>query len=397
VGVDAGACAARRLALEAKAPALMRYMIGLCLLAAACTARPAQVSNSVRGAYETALAPFRDGFAVAWYDTRDGNGEIYLRLLDASGRPAGPERRLTNGPENSYEASIDRVGDAIAVAWYDQSGEGPQTAKLGVWTGDGTNLWVQSLGDGSRNPVIVSDGTAILCAWIRAEANGRESVVAGWWDAGGRPRGTPVPLGAASKTTWNLNAALAGHGAAWVVFDAEVTTRASEVYAGVLDGSHVTLKSLTKDDGAPSKYPSLAIAADGRAALSWQDERDGNVEVYLLTGQLRDLAGEAEGRAHRVTTTPGESIGAYLTWNGDRLGLAWSDKTTGQHEVYFTSFDSSGTSREPPQRITQNSTWSLVPAIRPSREGFSLAWTEYTPASLEIHQGTAEVFFTSVP
>jgi hypothetical protein len=375
----------------------MRYTVGLCLLTAACTARPAQVSNSVTGAYETALAPFRDGFAVAWYDTRDGNGEIYMRLLDANGRPAGPERRLTNGPENSYEASIDRVGDALAVAWYDQSGKGQQVAKLGVWSGDGTNRWVQSLGDGTRNPVVVSDGTAIFCAWIRAEADGRESVFGGWWQADGKPRGVPLPLGDASKTTWNLNAALDEHGAAWVVFDAEVSTGASEVFASVLDGFHVTLKSLTMNDGAPSKYPDLAIGAGGRAALSWQDERDGNVEVYLLTGPLRDLTGDVEGRARRVTSTPGESIGAYLTWNGDRLGLAWSDKTYGQHEVYFASFDASGTSHEEPRRITQNSTWSLVPAIRSSGRGFSLAWTEYIPASLAIHQGTAEVFFTSVP
>ena len=376
----------------------MRYGIALCVLATACSAaQPSQVSNSLKGAYETALTPFRDGFAVAWYDTRDGNGEIYMRLLDANGGPAGPERRLTNGPQNSYEASIDALGDALVVAWYDQSDEGQQTAKLGVWTGDGTNRWVQTLGDDTRNPIVLSDGQTIFCAWIRSEAGGRESVVAGWWDADGRPRGMPRALGAASKTTWNLNAALDGHGAAWVVFDAEVSTRASEVYAGVIEGSQVTLRSLTKDDGAPSKYPSLAIAADGRAALSWQDERDGNVEVYLVTGQLRDLTGDIEGRAHRVTSTPGESIGAYLTWNGDRLGLAWSDKTPGQHEVYFTSFDSNGTAREPSRRITENSMWSLVPAIRPSRTGFALAWTEYIPASVKVHEGTAEVFFQAIP
>ena len=56
----------------------MRYCIGLCVLAAACAARPAHVSQSVKGAYETALTPFRDGFALAWYDSRDGNGGVSL-------------------------------------------------------------------------------------------------------------------------------------------------------------------------------------------------------------------------------------------------------------------------------------------------------------------------------
>jgi hypothetical protein len=112
---------------------------------------------------------------------------------------------------------------------------------------------------------------------------------------------------------------------------------------------------------------------------------------------LRDLTGEIDGRSRRVTSTPGESIGAYLAWNGDRLGLAWSDKTPGQHEVYFESFDSSGEPRETARRITENSSWSLVPAIRPREAGFALAWNEYVPASAEIHDGTSEVFFGSVP
>ena len=62
---------------------------------------PIQVSHSGAGAYEAALATDEKGFAVAWYDTRDGNAEIYMRLLDDSGRPSGPERRLTETPDAS--------------------------------------------------------------------------------------------------------------------------------------------------------------------------------------------------------------------------------------------------------------------------------------------------------
>ncbi|HLG57160.1 MAG TPA: hypothetical protein VI485_17600 [Vicinamibacterales bacterium] len=338
-----------------------------------------------------------DGFAAAWYDTRDGNAEIYLRLLDADGRPAGPERRLTNGPEDSYEVSIDGLGDAIAVAWYDQSGKGQQVTKLGLWNTGGSNRWVKTMAEGTRNPVIQSDGRAIFCAWIQMELDGREAVFGGWWEADGQPRAAPLRLGPASKTTWNLNVALDHSGVPWVVFDAAASTRTNELYVVRADAAGTGAVRLTKDDGASSKYPDLAIGADGRAALTWYDERDGNAEVYLLTGRLADLTGEIDGRSRRVTTTPGESIGAYLDWNGDRLGLAWSDKIGGQHEIVFQSFDTSGTARGPARRLTQNTTWSLVPAIQPWRGGFALAWNEYAPASVEIHVGTSEVFFVSVP
>ena len=371
--------------------------IACAISAVACSDRPTQVSNSRKGAYEAALTPFGQGFAVAWYDTRDGQGEIYVRMLDVNGQPSGPERRLTNGPEDSYEASIDRLGDDLVVAWYDQSSKGQQIAKLGKWGRDGTNRWVHAFESGSRNPVILSDGSAIFCAWIQSEGDGREAVFAGWWESNGRPRSAPVRLGAASKTTWNVNATLDGSGVAWVVFDAEASTRASEVYIARAEASSAGAVRLTKDDGAPSKYPDLAFGAGGHTALSWQDDRHGNPEVYLFTGRLSDLTGEIEERARRVTMTPGETIGAYLKWNRDRLGLAWSDKMSGQHEIYFESFDPDGTSRGAPRRLTETAMWSLVPAIQPRRDGFALAWTEYAPESVESHQGTAEVFFVSVP
>src|SRR5688572_20615103 len=85
---------------------------------------PRQISASGKGAYEAALASryLRGaGFVTAWYDTRNGNAEIYMRLLTDNGAPAGPERRLTNGPEESYEPSIELVGpNDVAVAWYDK-------------------------------------------------------------------------------------------------------------------------------------------------------------------------------------------------------------------------------------------------------------------------------------
>ena len=372
-------------------------VVASALTAAACSARPTQVSNSRTGAFEAALTPFEGGFAAAWYDTRDGNGEIYVRLLDENGTPVGSERRLTNSPEDSFEASIDRLGDMMAIAWYEQSATGQQTAKLGAWTRDGANRWVHTFARDTRNPVVRTTSTAVFCAWVQTDADRGEAVFAAWWDKDGQQTGPAIRLGPASKTTWNLNASIDEQGRGWVVFDAEFSTRASEVYVARADGSASTAVRLTKDDGAPSKYPDLALGGDGRAALSWQEERDGNVEVYLISGKLSDLAGEIDGRARRVTNTPGESTGAYIAWSGDRLGLAWSDKTPGQPEVYFESFDSTGAAREPARRITQTSTWSLVPAIRPRGNGFAIAWNEYQPASVEVHIGTSQIFFSALP
>jgi hypothetical protein len=202
-------------------------------------------------------------------------------------------------------------------------------------------------------------------------------------------------VGPASKNTWNLNLALHGRDA-WVVFDAETSTRSSELFLGRAGPDGVSLAPLSRDDGAASRYPDVAIDGDGRVALTWYDMRDGNDEVYLYVGRVSDLHGVIDDRARRITTTEQESMGAYVTWNQGHIGLAWSDKTPGAHEIYFQSFDVDGTPLGPAQRVTRTEAWSLVPAIRPWHSGFALAWTEYEPASGEIHDGIGEVAFALV-
>jgi len=389
------------MAMDQETSAVMRRLPAVCLLLCflltACShaAEPIQVSHSGSGAYEAALATDEKGFAVAWYDRATATPEIYMRLLDDSGRPSGPERRLTETPDASYEASLERLGDSFAIAWYEQTSDGRQTAMLGEWKRDGSQKWVQAIAPASRNPVIVADGQAIIAAWIQTEPDSSEWVYMGTWDRDGRELRTRTRVGVASKTTWNLNIAVDRSGA-WIVYDAAASTRANELFLARVEESGAHLARLTKDDGAESKYPDLKISDEGRLALTWYDMRDGNDEVYLLVGSQSDLRGEIDDRSRRVTMTAGESIGAYLTWNKDVLGLAWSDKTRGVHDIFFQRFDRLGVPLGSEQRITGGNTWSILPAIRPWRAGFALAWTDYQPTSSQIHEGPGEVAFAVV-
>ena len=153
-------------------------------------------------------------------------------------------------------------------------------------------------------------------------------------------------------------------------------------------------------DGFASKYPDLAVGG-GRVALTWFDERDGNKEVYLFVGDEHALKGELDARAARITNTPGESIGAYVTWNPKRrrIGLARSDNSEGQHEIYFDPLDTLGRPICVTRRLTTNGTDSLIPAIRPSGAGFALVWNEFTSAKTGIHESDddrSEVSFAFV-
>lgn len=365
-----------------------------------CGPRPQQISDSGFGAYEASVSTWPDSLVVAWYDTRDGNAEVYVRLLDAAGQPTGDERRLTQTATESYEPDVAATADGFAVAWYEKSRLGLPHAQLAWWRrdGDGAPLWQHSLSAPerpSRNAVVRAHGDALFAAWIESDGGSGEQVRAGWWNLDGTMRTAPVALGAAGATTWNLNAAVAADGTAFVVFDARVGTYADELYLAELakDGG-TALTRVSDDDGRHSKYPDLALG-DGEAALTWFDERDRNREVYLASGSLADLRSGGVAAARRITTTPGESIGAYVAVNAGRIGLAWCDDSSGSFDIYTQTFRADGSPQAPPARVT-TSAQSLIPAIRAWGGGFVAAWTELEG---EPHEGgnRAEVVVAFVP
>ena len=372
-----------------------------CAVLAAAGCSPRQISHSGFGAYEVSLARSDDELAVTWYDTRDGNAEVYVRSLDADGHEAGPEHRLTTTAAESFEPDIALLPGAFAIAWYEKAHDGTMRAQLGTWRRDGTPVWSTPVAAGagsSRNAIVRRRGDELFCAWIEADEERREFVWGGWWNLAGQPLGAPARLGAAGDTTWNLNAAIAPTGEAWVVFDARADTSVDELFVATLAGSRTTVARLTADDGIRSKYPDIGFAPDGRVAITWFDERDGNREVYLAAGHADELRRLIEERAFRVTTTPGASIGAYLAWNGARIGLAWSDDSDGDYEVFFQPFDAAGTPLEPARRLSDTPTNSLIPAIEPWRDGFALAWDEvvFPPAGASGEATRGEIVFSTV-
>ncbi len=369
----------------------------LLLLGCSPTSPITQLSNSEQGAYEVSLAADATGFVAAWYDTRDGNPEIYMRTVGRSSRPTGPERRLTDDLALSYEPDIALVGEDVVIAWYDQIGEKLQ-ARVGRWARDGSARWVRLLGGGasSRNPLVRVRNDRLFCAWLEVDEDGEVAVWSQWLDASGNPTTTAERLAPAGETTWNLNAVV-DEGETWLVFDANVGTRREELFLVRLSGLRRDLLRLTDDDGFASKYPDL-VFADNRVAVTWQDERDGNSEVYLLISSREKLSHGARVESLRVTQSPGESIGAYIDWNGRHLGLAWSDDHDGQHEVYFQTFAPDGTALAPFQRLTVTSAASLIPAIVAGPDGFALSWNENVIEERGDHRssGRSDILFATV-
>ena len=353
-----------------------------------------QISDSGFGAFEADIEVLdADTVAIAWYDTRHSKAEIYLRLLDHRLKPISAEFRLSENNVESYEVDIVALGENIAASWYEIDASEHSVVKLGLWNRQGEQLWLKTLtaaGVNARIPVLEVTARGLFVAWLETDAatDGRATaatIVGEWIDPAGLSHSGPFKIAAASINTWNLNVDIDSSGdstTVFLAFDAQYETVASELYLARISDRGIEVNRLTDDDGYNSKYPDIALR-DGRLALTWFDNLFGNNEIYLTVRSIADLSSpqviaNLELGATRISRSEGDSIAAYLAWNENSLGLAWSDSAGDQHDVYFQQLDVTGNPQSDIRQLSHTEADSLIPSINPFASGFVLAWNEVT-------------------
>ncbi|MCH7670814.1 MAG: hypothetical protein IIB72_01460 [Proteobacteria bacterium] len=372
----------------------MRNLICLLFVLLTGCSKVIQVSDSGYGAFEADIEVLDDTtIALAWYDTRHPQAEIYLRLLDHQLQAISAEFRISESDANSYEVDIVALGANIAATWYELDAFEHSVVRLGLWNREGEQLWIRTLTPAdidARIPVIETVGAELFVAWLETAIDdstqpGAAAVVAVWIDAAGVNISEPFFVATASTTTWNLNLAIETTEASTTVllaFDAEHETVASELYVARVSAAGISVNRLTDDDGYASKYPDIALR-QGRIALTWFDRLFGNNEIYVTVRELTEISSPRlretlELGAIRISNTDGDSVGSYLAWNGARLGLTWSDGAEEQHEVYFQELDAKGKPKSEIRRLSRTRADSLIPSISSFGSGFVIGWNEVT-------------------
>lgn len=346
-------------------------------------------------AYEVSLAVTATRLATAWHGGLSGRNALWLRFVDPDGNADGDARQMTDGRRDAYEADLQPFVDGLALAWYDKD---PRTGALQAWLArldaQGREVWRRALsvvGHEGRNPVVRVAGHGLLVAWIETDGGMPPQVWIGRFDRSGKPAGPARAMAEAARDTWNLNAAVDDAGTFYVVYDAALGARAKELQLlRVAPDGASERQRLSDEDGADSVYPDIAIA-HGKVAIAWTDHRDGNDEVYLYVDSLRRVRAhhdslDVDARARRITRSPGASTGASLAWNDRRLAVCWDEEEADTVAAYAAVFDASGRQQVAPHRLDSGVARALIPAIRPWRRGFALAWNDYVPDADDAHQ-----------
>jgi hypothetical protein len=108
---------------------------------------------------------------------------------------------------------------------------------------------------------------------------------------------------------------------------------------------------------------------------------DGHTKVTVR--RLGD-DGTALASSVPVNLTLGDAEGGPLAWTGDRYGLAWSDRRTGNYDIWFAPLDAEGKKLGPDVQISTGNDFSINPALAWDGTSFLVVWQDRRSGSFAI-------------
>ncbi len=139
-------------------------------------------------------------------------------------------------------------------------------------------------------------------------------------------------------------------------------------------------------DPAYSVYPQLAVDSNDNAHIVWEDQRDGNREIYYTKV---DKMGNPLVNNLRLTNNPAYSGNPYLAVDHQgNIHVVWRDERDLwlQSEIYYKKLDNNGQTLIPDRRLTFSSTgaWSSGIAID-QNDNIDFVWTDSRTGRSEIY------------
>lgn len=134
---------------------------------------------------------------------------------------------------------------------------------------------------------------------------------------------------------------------------------------------------------ASSFYPSVATSG-AVVHVVWQDDRDGNMEIYYKRSTDEGLSW---GNDTRLTNNVAVSEHPSLTVTGSVVHLVWSDSRTGNgnYEIFYNQSTDGGTSWGTDTALTSNSALSFYPSVAVSGSIVHVAWEDNRDGNEEIY------------
>ncbi|UCG43694.1 MAG: T9SS type A sorting domain-containing protein [candidate division WOR-3 bacterium] len=349
-------------------------------------------NDSVQWSPWVASAP-AGSFIVTWDDRRKGPGDfdVYARFYDHQGQPASEELRVNDDAgvavQFASSAAANRYGEFLVV-WADtRNGDEDTYAQMFTPDGDpiGGNFRVSS-GAATGNQGVPSVAARPDGGFVVAWADFREGNYDIYAQRVSRDRtlvGDNFRVNGDSASSHQRASSIAmDAGGRFIVSWEDERDPDINVYCRVYDSQGnergPSLK-LNDDPGPASQYYTAAAAGRDRFLVTWTDGRN-DFNIY---GQLVDTLGMAIGSNFVVNNEPGE----HLRWysysamdDSNRSITVWRDgRPPAGYKIYGRRFDGSGnplgSDFQVPESVGPPAIFASVSANSWGR--FVVSWMDY--------------------
>jgi hypothetical protein len=275
-----------------------------------------------------------NGFAVAWSDNRDGDSEIYMARFASDASRIEDDVRVTNAVGNSSHPSLAWTGNTYALSWQDWRDQDLEiyAARLTA-SGNklGSDIRIMDASGLSLGPSVLWSGREILIAWRDESAGDGSQLFFARVDATGTKLGQETQITTQARTM--LSQSIVWTGAETLAVWDDSRNGTFDIYGARIDssGNKIGEDIRITADGAGGVEPALTWNGF-EAGMTWQSNRGDDVSIFMtrLTAQ-----GEQIGSEIRISNAPGTSKCADIVWTGSQYGIAWLNDQGGVETIYF--------------------------------------------------------------
>jgi hypothetical protein len=340
-------------------------------------------SSQASGNNAWAIAADGDNLHVVWYDNRDGNDEIYYKRSADGGVSWGSDTRLTINNAASQIPSVAVTGSIVHITWADlRDGNNEIYYKRST---DGGTTWgsdIRLTTDAAISilPSLAVSGAAVHVVWRDSRDGNQEIYYKGSSD-GGTTWGADTRLTNSIGTSTSPSVAADGQ----YVYAAWQDNRDgnAEIYFKSSSNSGTSWGTDTRLTNDIANSNAAAVAAAGSDIhVVWNENRDGNTEIYYKHSAT---GGQTWGTDTRLTNDPAISSGASIAASGQIVHTTWRDDRNGNPEIYYKRSANYGGSWSADLRLTNDANISFTPSVAASGSAVHVVWRDTRDGNNEIY------------
>jgi hypothetical protein len=320
---------------------------------------------------------------VVWYETRDGNREIYYKRSVDGGVNWGTDTRMTNANGDSWYPSISLSGLFVHVVWMDtRDGNTEVYYKRSTDEGVSWEADVRLTNNASPSayPSISVSGLEVHVVWRDYSGNfeiyyKRSTDGGANWDSNTR-------LTNNSAASYEASIAVFGQIVHVVWYD-ERHGIAEEIYykrstdGGVSWGEDTRLTNSAGNSWAPSVSVSYS-----NVHIVWYDDRDASWEIYYKRSTDGGISWESDTR---LTNDIAQKSNPSISASDQVVNVVWEDNRDGNYEIYYKRSTDDGINWGADYRLTNAAFFSGRPSVAVSGSSVHVVWYDGREGNDEIY------------